>query len=75
MESMDYDFQAYMLFESMNSDMSNAQKIFETNAQEKGWDGKYEGMLADPGVFVYYLNIVYCDGEKYFEKWNVTLIH
>ena len=31
MESMDYDFQAYMLFESMNSDMSNAQKIFETN--------------------------------------------
>ena len=34
MESMDYDFQAYMLFESMNSDMSNAQKIFETKLVE-----------------------------------------
>lgn len=50
------------------------EKVFETNEQDKGWDGKYEGMLADPGVFVYYLNIVYCDGQKYFEKGNVTLI-
>lgn len=50
------------------------EKVFETNSQDKGWDGKYEGMLVDPGIFAYYLNIIFCDGEKYFEKGNISLI-
>jgi hypothetical protein len=48
--------------------------VFETKNQSLGWGGQYKKREADPGVFVYYLNLRYCDGEKYFEKGNVTLI-
>jgi gliding motility-associated-like protein len=48
--------------------------VFETFDQSTGWDGTYKGKLCDPAVFVYYLEILCIDQEKYFEKGNVTLI-
>lgn len=50
------------------------EKVFETEDQDKGWDGTFEGRDSDPAVFVYYLEAVCLDGQEYFEKGNVTLI-
>lgn len=50
------------------------QLVFETEDISKGWDGTYNGMKADPGVFGYYLRYS-CDNSKNgFKKGNVTLI-
>jgi gliding motility-associated-like protein len=50
------------------------EMVFETKDITKGWDGNYKGMAADPGVFVYYLNALCVDGQKYTTKGNITLI-
>ncbi len=50
------------------------EMVFETKDQNTGWDGTYKGVMADPGVFVYYLTIT-CQGEQtHFTKGNITLI-
>jgi len=48
--------------------------VFETEKQSVGWDGTFKGELVDPGVFVYYLDIICVDGQEYFKKGNVTVI-
>ena len=50
------------------------EKVFETTDLNVGWDGTYKGKLAEPAVFVYYLNAVCGPGQTYFEKGNVTVI-
>jgi len=50
------------------------EKVFETTDQKKGWDGKYKGQLAHPGVFVYYVEATCSDQKKFFKKGNITLI-
>lgn len=50
------------------------EKVFETTDQSLGWDGTYQGKLANPAVFVYQLEVVCGDGQEYFTKGNVTLI-
>ncbi|MBN4049618.1 gliding motility-associated C-terminal domain-containing protein [Bacteroidales bacterium AH-315-N07] len=50
------------------------EKVFQTDNRTIGWDGTYKGMEADPGVFVYYLQLK-CPGEKLrVKKGNITLI-
>ena len=44
------------------------EKVFETNEVDKGWDGYYQGMKVDPGVFVYHLNAICLDGQRYTKK-------
>jgi len=48
--------------------------VFETTDINKGWDGTYNSMKADPGVFGYYLKVKCNNGEETFRKGNVTLI-
>jgi gliding motility-associated-like protein len=50
------------------------QKVFETNAQNIGWDGKHNGKDVDPGVFAWYLEYVMISGKTGAKKGNVTLI-
>jgi gliding motility-associated-like protein len=50
------------------------QLVFETYAQNEGWDGTFKEMKVDPDVFVYYLEATCDGGEEYFEKGNITLI-
>ncbi len=50
------------------------EKVFETEDQNIGWDGKFKGRECDPAVFVYYLEATCIDKETYFEKGNITLI-
>ena len=50
------------------------EKVFETRDINLGWDGIYKDKAADPGVFVYYLEVTCVDNQKYFQKGNITLI-
>lgn len=50
------------------------EKVFETKEQSLGWDGYYRGNLAEPAVFVYYLDVRCGDGQTYFKKGNITLL-
>jgi len=54
------------------------EKIFETldfkpNDPSKGWDGKFKGAQAAPGVYVYYAVVRFIDGEKIVFKGDVTV--
>jgi gliding motility-associated-like protein len=42
--------------------------------QWTGWDGTHNGERMNPGVFVYYLEVVLASGEKVFKKGDLTLI-
>lgn len=50
------------------------EKVFETTTPGKGWDGTYKGKKVNPGVFVYYVESVCFNNEKFFKKGNVTVI-
>ncbi|MCB0762282.1 MAG: gliding motility-associated C-terminal domain-containing protein [Flavobacteriales bacterium] len=49
------------------------ERVFETNDQDIGWDGRFKGKLVDPAVFVYYLEATCAGGATYFEKGNITV--
>lgn len=48
--------------------------VFETRDQNIGWDGTFRGEPVDPAVFVYHLEADCGDGQRYFDKGNVTVI-
>ncbi|MCW3124428.1 MAG: hypothetical protein JWO03_86 [Bacteroidetes bacterium] len=53
------------------------EKVFETTDLYGKWDGKYKGVLQEPGVYVYVADFVGMDhnGERTFKlKGSVTLI-
>ncbi|MCK6649862.1 MAG: gliding motility-associated C-terminal domain-containing protein, partial [Bacteroidia bacterium] len=50
------------------------EKVFETNDIDKGWDGKLLGLPMNDNVFVYMLEVTFCNGDVVKEKGNVTLV-
>lgn len=50
------------------------EKVFEATQPRQGWDGTYKGKRVMPGVFVYYLDAVCYDNEKFFKKGNITVL-
>ncbi|MEX2590765.1 MAG: gliding motility-associated C-terminal domain-containing protein, partial [Chitinophagales bacterium] len=52
--------------------------VFETYDINRGWDGIYEGELENPGVYVYYVKVIFCDGSTFvpfeYRKGSVTLL-
>jgi gliding motility-associated-like protein len=48
--------------------------VFQTNDLTNGWDGYYKGNLSEPGVFVYYLDVICYNKEIFKKKGNITLI-
>lgn len=50
------------------------QKVFESFDPALGWNGNHKGKEVNPGVFVYYLDIIFIDNSTASEKGNVTLI-
>jgi gliding motility-associated-like protein len=49
--------------------------VFETTNKEKGWDGKYKGVLQEMDAFAYILDVTFTDNSKILKKGNITLIH
>jgi len=50
------------------------EMVFETTDINKGWDGIYDGMKADPAVFAWYLKATCLEGTEIKRKGNTTLI-
>jgi gliding motility-associated-like protein len=50
------------------------QKLFESSNQTLGWDGTFKGKHLDPGVYVYYLEVTFTNGEKHNTHGDITLI-
>ncbi len=47
-------------------------EVFRSTDQNVGWDGNYNGSPAQPGVYVYQLEAVCIDNQRYCIKGNVT---
>ncbi|MBK7184242.1 MAG: PKD domain-containing protein, partial [Bacteroidetes bacterium] len=50
------------------------EKVFETTDLDKGWDGRLLGVPMNNNVFVYMLEVTFCNGETVKEKGSVTLV-
>jgi len=50
------------------------EKVFESHDPSQGWDGSYKGKIATPAVYVYYVEAVCYNNERFFKKGNITLI-
>ena len=51
------------------------EMIFSSTEADFCWDGKYQGVILDPAVFVFYLKATYLDNTELIKKGNVTLLH
>jgi gliding motility-associated-like protein len=47
---------------------------FQPNDPKHGWDGRVNGKLLDPAVFVYYAEILLIDGRTVLYKGDITLV-
>ena len=50
------------------------EKVFETDDQSQGWDGRFRGQLQSPDVYIYLVNIVYLDGTTTSKQGSLSLI-
>ncbi|MEM9819514.1 MAG: gliding motility-associated C-terminal domain-containing protein [Bacteroidota bacterium] len=51
-----------------------AQEDFNTDNEEMGWDGTYQGQTLNPGVFIYYVEVTFIDGETAVYQGDFTLM-
>ena len=49
-------------------------KVFETEDRKQGWDGKYNGLMMNTGVYVYFLQATLIDNSSITKKGNITLM-
>jgi len=63
-------------YETMNFIVYNrlGEKVFETSDNSVGWDGKFRGKDAQPGVYVYYLTAKILEEGNITQKGDVTLV-
>jgi gliding motility-associated-like protein len=50
------------------------EKVYESTNQSNGWDGTYIGAQQPPGVYIYYIDITYLNGQKISRQGSLTLI-
>lgn len=50
------------------------EKLFETESLTEGWDGSYRGKKAQPGVYVYFVDAVFNDGQQKQIKGSTTIL-
>jgi len=50
------------------------EKVFETNNLDKGWDGTFNGKMAETAVYMYHLSATCHDGQQFSKKGNITLL-
>ncbi len=61
-----YNRWGQLVFESNNPNMTKDESL--------GWDGRFNGELQDPGVYVFTLDAKCSDGRTFSKKGNITLI-
>jgi len=51
------------------------EKVFETtNANGRGWDGRFNGKEQQVGVYIYMINVIYKNGRTEKYQGNITLL-
>jgi gliding motility-associated-like protein len=50
------------------------EKVFESTNIKDGWDGSWRGVPMNDGIFVYVLEVKYCNGKSAKEQGNLTLL-
>jgi gliding motility-associated-like protein len=51
------------------------EKVFDSgDSQWATWDGTYMGSLQPTGVYIYYVELVYLDGQKKMREGSLTMI-
>jgi gliding motility-associated-like protein len=51
------------------------QKVYtSSNENYPGWDGKFNGRIAELGVYYYVINVTDADGKKVSQKGDITLL-
>jgi len=50
------------------------EEVYRTRDINKGWDGTYNGEIAQLGSYVYTIRFVDADGDEHRRKGSVTLI-
>jgi len=50
------------------------QEVFSTTDPETGWDGRFRGVMQDPGVYHYLIRVAIPDGDARVYKGDVTLV-
>ncbi|MCI5056357.1 MAG: gliding motility-associated C-terminal domain-containing protein [Flavobacteriales bacterium] len=50
------------------------EKVFESLTLETGWDGKFRGLDMPSGIYLYFLDIAFDDGQTLSEQGDFTLI-
>jgi gliding motility-associated-like protein len=50
------------------------ERVFMTSDIDKGWDGRLLGVPMNNGVFVYVLDITFCNGENVKAHGDITLV-
>jgi gliding motility-associated-like protein len=52
----------------------NGEKVFTSTDLDNGWDGTYHGLAMNNNVFVYSLEVVFCNGDVQKEHGSITLV-
>lgn len=50
------------------------EMVFKSSNPNEFWDGSFNGVIVNSGVFVYELNTYYTDGTEKLSKGNITLV-
>lgn len=62
-----------LIFDRWGNEVFTRQN-FSPNAETLGWDGRYQGRLMNPAVFVYYVEVTYRDGRVESFQGDLTLL-
>ncbi|SFH48037.1 Ig-like domain-containing protein [Pedobacter insulae] len=50
------------------------QFVFESNSLNTGWDGTFKGSMQPTGVYVYYIDVTFTNGQTKMIKGTITLL-
>ena len=50
------------------------EKVFESHSLDNSWDGSYEGVPANPGVYIYSIIVSFDNDSQLEQNGNITLI-
>lgn len=50
------------------------EKVFESINQYDSWDGTYKGVMQNPDIYTYLLQVIYLDDKEATRKGTITLV-
>ena len=64
------------IIESMSMVVFNrwGQQVFQTDSQDFGWDGIFDGQRLSPDVYGFYITARCFNGQEFTKKGNITLL-